>query len=917
MNKLGVLSLSRCSSLQYTKLWNEARRYYQNAINTIFDGSNIGKAAPPGKYAPKVEKQFALAEEARKKEEDRVQVDESVEKKDSVAGSMASATSLPKLRESPPDQKSCVPFHEVELTPVDAFYSSWMDTCFTCGSSGAADTLLFCVDCGEAFHSFCANAPIHSMSPSSVCGWRCPNCKCCECSGDVPQETRMLYCEMCDRGFCLDLLDPPLSSAPPGLWICGQCVDCTSCGNTSEPSGASIRHWSRCPDRCYRCGGCEGLDESCISTMQCQVCIRPLRSDDSAVAECHECGCKVHSKCDQHALEHVLSMESASRAQRAQKEKVSLLQYLLIESPLYFILTVLRTLLQHDLYLCPTCSKVPKDIVADIASDRRLLRSLAQWGITSDEIDGLGSNEDINEQLIDAMDWSVREQWRHEYIATIRDGICAYRKASQKLGDPRLAPQQLSSADTDFPLWKIQRARRFVVLVKRRKLDGRGCAFDHIDSIVLTAKLAASFLEVACRVLQTDGTKVNAPRNRMLVLSTPPTVAGTYDLPFDYLRASKMTKHDSVEVNHEEESVLSRKESESPQPGGKKSIVKPTPETVKMASPLCGWTQQISAGRNQSEWKDPRECCLCHLCGDDDAGFMHPDESDRVEDSLEFSPLGRLLPMPEGYWVHTSCALWSSEVWEAPDDGLLHSVEKARSRGAQLKCFGCGRPGATVGCCKGNCPFNYHFPCAKVCGAVFTENQRVYCSNHKTAATNLLVKESFEHMKTLLIAPDEKKVVPDKDSSDTNTSELCLRVGALTVHSLGHIDAESDKFHSENYITPEGYVATRIFWSSVHPRKRTLYVLKIRKSALDRPEFTILSGDDPSTAIHGNSVSTVYSALVDRVRKVNLDYFSQGDLYSKLPVIRRTRKKAFGLNGPQVSCTLCVHSTPHRKLFLS
>ena len=58
--------------------------------------------------------------------------------------------SVLKLRDSPPDQPSCVPFREVKLNPTDAFYCSWMDCCFTCGSSGAQDTFLFCVDCGEA-----------------------------------------------------------------------------------------------------------------------------------------------------------------------------------------------------------------------------------------------------------------------------------------------------------------------------------------------------------------------------------------------------------------------------------------------------------------------------------------------------------------------------------------------------------------------------------------------------------------------------------------------------------------------------------------------------------------------------------------------------------------------------------------------
>ena len=59
--------------------------------------------------------------------------------------------------------------------------------------------LLFSVDCGEAFRSFWVGAPTHSMDPSSVSGWHCPNCKICEISGDVlKDELQMRFCDMCD-----------------------------------------------------------------------------------------------------------------------------------------------------------------------------------------------------------------------------------------------------------------------------------------------------------------------------------------------------------------------------------------------------------------------------------------------------------------------------------------------------------------------------------------------------------------------------------------------------------------------------------------------------------------------------------------------------------------------------------------------
>jgi F/Y-rich N-terminus len=151
-------------------------------------------------------------------------------------------------------------------------------------------------------------------------------------------------------------------------------------------------------------------------------------------------------------------------------------------------------------------------------------------------------------------------------------------------------------------------------------------------------------------------------------------------------------------------------------------------------------------------------------------------------------------------------------------------------------------------------------------------------------------------MKTLLVAPERRS---DKDSENSEPG-LCYRVGSLVVHSLGTIESQVDGFHSENYIFPPGYMATRIYWSTQQPLTRTVYVLKVEKSRSRVPVFSIMPSHDPSAKITGRSVSQVYATLMERVRKTNAGLFSQTNEYSNLPVVRRTRKKTFGLNGPQV-----------------
>ena len=152
----------------YSSLWKEAKRYYNQCILNIFQKKNSG--APESKYGQMIHDCILKAEKDLIAEKERVQKDESVEKKDLVAGKNLAIVEIKPLVQ-PRDPKSFALHKLVRMNQVDAFFSSWMECCFTCGSSGAADTMLFCVDCGEAFHSFCVQAPIRSMNIASANGW--------------------------------------------------------------------------------------------------------------------------------------------------------------------------------------------------------------------------------------------------------------------------------------------------------------------------------------------------------------------------------------------------------------------------------------------------------------------------------------------------------------------------------------------------------------------------------------------------------------------------------------------------------------------------------------------------------------------------------------------------------------------------
>ena len=190
------------------KIWLEAKKFHEKGLAHVFDGplspghTVLGIAAPPSEYHAKIIELYEKAQHIVQMEKERNIVDKESEKKDLVAGHVDLVKILPLA--APIDVETCIPRKTVFLREVDAQHASWLDCCFVCGSSGANDVMMFCVDCGEAIHSFCSGAPIECMDSISVAGWRCSNCKICELTGVATKnENSLLYCECCDRSVSM------------------------------------------------------------------------------------------------------------------------------------------------------------------------------------------------------------------------------------------------------------------------------------------------------------------------------------------------------------------------------------------------------------------------------------------------------------------------------------------------------------------------------------------------------------------------------------------------------------------------------------------------------------------------------------------------------------------------------------------
>lgn len=72
------------------------------------------------------------------------------------------------------------------LSAEESFFSCFQDQCLVCGSAGLSELLIFCIDCSEAFHSFCVDISFPALSPLQRMTWRCSNCKVSFCSPFPP-----------------------------------------------------------------------------------------------------------------------------------------------------------------------------------------------------------------------------------------------------------------------------------------------------------------------------------------------------------------------------------------------------------------------------------------------------------------------------------------------------------------------------------------------------------------------------------------------------------------------------------------------------------------------------------------------------------------------------------------------------------
>ncbi|KAK5611023.1 hypothetical protein CRENBAI_023077 [Crenichthys baileyi] len=246
----------------------------------------------------------------------------------------------------------------------------------------------------------------------------------------------------------------------------------------------------------------------------------------------------------------------------------------------------------------------------------------------------------------------------------------------------------------------------------------------------------------------------------------------------------------------------------------------PTPSSVA-AQEARATISVPECSQDSVKMKDVRQCALCQQYGD-----------------ATPSDAGRLLYLGQNEWAHINCCLWSAEVYE--QNSALLQVHGAVSRGRHLRCDHCGQCGATVGCCLDTCQSNYHFMCARADKCVFQQDRKMVSGRGFEVPRRVYV--DFEGINL------RRKFLTGLEPESIN-----MTIGSLQIQKLGVL---SELSSNGRMLYPVGYQCSRLYWSTVDPRRRCKYTCKVTEVSTPLPgeeQDLRLDREENHTIVHSPS----------------------------------------------------------------
>ena len=126
-----------------------------------------------------------------------------------------------------------------------------------------------------------------------------------------------------------------------------------------------------------------------------------------------------------------------------------------------------------------------------------------------------------------------------------------------------------------------------------------------------------------------------------------------------------------------------------------------------------------------------------------------------------------------------------------------------------------------------------------------------------------------------------------------------IRIGNMILHNIGQLlpyQLSSSNFHTQNFIYPIGYRATRFYWSMRNAFKRCRYLCRITEKD-NIPEFsiTIIEEGFDKEVISASTPDSLWSQILERLEDLRI----KNDLVKIFPVYFKG-EYLFGLTEPHV-----------------
>ncbi|KAI8639545.1 chromatin remodelling complex Rsc7/Swp82 subunit-domain-containing protein [Parasitella parasitica] len=172
-------------------------------------------------------------------------------------------------------------------------------------------TVVKCSKCTRKYHPICANltTPLQVAAVESY-PWSCPECKiCCVCKS-AGDESTLMICDGCDRGWHTGCCNPKVENVPEGSWLCPLCANCHSCEEHGMEEESQYTHaiapkTDRYKYPVYLATYCPKCNGNFKDDRFCTVCLKTYSEEeenddeDNEMVACDTCDHWIHTRCDQ------------------------------------------------------------------------------------------------------------------------------------------------------------------------------------------------------------------------------------------------------------------------------------------------------------------------------------------------------------------------------------------------------------------------------------------------------------------------------------------------------------------------------------------------------------------------------------------------------------------------------------------